>query len=599
MTRCCFSLLAVSLLLHVAIAQTTTDQSTVPTLKISSRLVAVDVVVTDKKGRPVHNLKPSDFTLTENGQPQTMSHVDEHTPETVNASAPLPKLPPGTFTNFSVAPGSGALNIVLLDSLNTPLADQAFVRQEIIKYLKGPAAGSRMAIFGLASQLHLLQGFTSDPDVLRAAVNGKKSGLEISAILSGQISKADEDMTVQNSAADAGPGQSAFIQANYAQFVAERSSYELSLRIRVTLESLNAVARYLSGIPGRKNLIWFSGAFPLNMLPNGDVKFPFAAAVDLSDQFRETSDLLARSQVSVYPIDARGVEGMADPNDPGFNNTNGLAAGLGGNGAQESLLEQRTGGQSTMLLMAENTGGKAYINSNDLKQSVDKAIQAGSNYYTLAYTPADRDWKGEYRKIEVKLAQQGFTLSYRRGYFADDPDSPPASKSAATERPITTFDPMRAAMLFGGPNPSEIVFSASIHPVTGTPENDVASGNKAESGVSGPYVRYNIVFKADAKAITATVGANGRHLNVGFLTFVYNDKGKLINTAGTRVETDIPEDKYQAMLTDGIAYQQEISVPVKGDYFLRIGVNDHASNRVGSVEIPVATIARLRAASTP
>jgi hypothetical protein len=243
------------------------------------------------------------------------------------------------------------------------------------------------------------------------------------------------------------------------------------------------------------------------------------------------------------------------------------------------------------MLMAENTGGKAFVNTNDLRVATAKAIEAGSNYYTLAYTPADPNWQGDFRKLEVKLAKSGYTLSYRRGYFADDPNAPPTAKS---DRSAHTFDAMRTAMLFGGPTPSEIVFSATVHPLTGTPDKKLAPGNQADSKTSGPYMTYDVIFKADANAIATTQSAGGRHVNVGFATYVYNDKGKLVNIAASRVETDIPEDRYASMLQAGIAYRQQISVPTTGEYFLRFGVDDRTSHRIGALEIPVHAVSGLK-----
>ena len=130
MTRLLLACTVLAAFFPALAAQVPAEQTPpVATLHATTRLVVVDVVVTDSKGRPVHNLKPSDFTLTESGKSQSIGHVEEHTPGTVDAPAPLPKFPAGTFTNYSVAPASSALNVLLLDALNTPLEDQIFVRQ--------------------------------------------------------------------------------------------------------------------------------------------------------------------------------------------------------------------------------------------------------------------------------------------------------------------------------------------------------------------------------------------------------------------------------------------------------------------------------------
>ena len=134
-------------------------QTAVPTLKANTRIVVVDVVVTDSKQNAVRNLKATDFSLLEKGEPQTITHFEEHIAQSAATAAklpPVPKLEPGTFTNYSLAPTDGPLNVLLLDSLNTPMKDQAVVRDQMMKYLKTARPGTRMAIFGLSSKLHLL-----------------------------------------------------------------------------------------------------------------------------------------------------------------------------------------------------------------------------------------------------------------------------------------------------------------------------------------------------------------------------------------------------------------------------------------------------------
>jgi VWFA-related protein len=584
-------------------------QDSVPTLRLSSRAVVVDVVVTDSKGHPVHNLKQSDFSVAESGKPETITHFEEHTPATPVLQPAPPKFPAGTFSNYSVAPQTGSINILLLDALNTPLEDQAFVRQEMLKYLKSPRPGA-MAIFSLNSHLRLLQGFTTDPEVLRAIVNGKRPDMKASPVLNNAsntgdinaVAPVDPNAVIGDTSLDTPTSQATtdIIAANVKQFQAESSSFQLSIRTRVTLEALNLLGRYLGSLPGRKNLIWFADSFPINVLPDGDLRYPFAAAENYADAFRDTSNLLSRSQVSVYPIDARGLLGTnvlatdTTKVDTRFASAPGAAGAIDGHA--ETMLEQNTSGQSTMMLMAENTGGKAFINSNDLKKAVEQAMDAGANYYTLSYAPDNPDWKGDYRKIEVKLAEQGYKLAYRRGYFADDPNGVHSGTSAeAPGKQAVSFDPMRVAMLFGGPDPTEIVFSATVHPTTGTPEPNLAPGNRGDSK-AGPFKRYTVAFKVDGNALAAPATPTGdRRLDMGFAIYLYDSNGKVVNSVANHAVNNIPRDAYNAMLQQGLAFRQEVSVPVKGGpYFLRIGVQDQATAHVGAVEIPIESVANLK-----
>ena len=191
---------------------------------------------------------------------------------------------------------------------------QANVRSQMMKYLKEAHPGTRMAIFGLTTRLIMLQGFTSDPELLSDVLNGKKGLPKASVAMTDQVNgdnpgADDPVMDMAQDVADAmgNDPDAAQMVANIQQFEAETQSFLLQTRARLTLDAMNQLARYLGALPGRKNLIWFSGSFPINILPDGDLQNPFGVVASSEDEFRETTDLFARSQVAVYPIDARGL----------------------------------------------------------------------------------------------------------------------------------------------------------------------------------------------------------------------------------------------------------------------------------------------------
>ncbi len=279
-------------------------------------LVILDVVVTDSKGNPQHGLKASDFTVLENGEKMTPQNFEEHRSDQVRPPAPMPTrhdLGPNVFTNITYTPNNGPLNILLLDALNTPHADQAYVRRQMLEYLKKLPEGTRIAIFGLSTRLFILQGFTTDPAVLKAVLSGKGRMSPNSPLLTTPQEDEAQDQQVDMIGGMGNDPTSAQMQASLQQFQAQTNSFQIRLRMEYTLSAMNDLARYLSGLPGRKNLIWFSGSFPLNILPGGDLQDPFGAMEKFEDDVRTTADLLTRSQVAVYPVDARGLF-----SNPGF-----------------------------------------------------------------------------------------------------------------------------------------------------------------------------------------------------------------------------------------------------------------------------------------
>jgi len=567
----------------------------ITTIKARTQIVIVDVTVTDAHQQPVHNLKAADFTLRESKNPQTIRNFEEHTAAPPAAPEPMPPMPPGTFTNFTPVPANSALNIVLLDTLNTPLTDQIYVHHQLLDFLKHAPADSRIAVFGLTSKLIMLQGFTSDPAILKEAVahsNGRTSHL------------LDNPNVPPLSEAVAEAGGLASIVANLQQFASEEKFFQIRVRAKYTLDAMNVLARYLSGLPGRKNLIWFSGSFPLSIMPDGDLQNPFTVVANSEDEFRETTALLARSQVAVYPVDARGL--MVSPNmsaaDSGARYT-GRNGGAAFAKDEAQFFHQTAAEHATMLALAQQTGGKAYINTNGLTHAVADAIDSGSNYYTLTYSPTNTAWKGDYRKVELKLKQAGYTLSYRRGYYAVDPDKPASPRRLLSSRnpsaPSTapTIDPLSIAMARGTPTPSQIIFKARILPVSTASEAAVAPGNILNPDPKtpkGPYRRFNIDLAANLRDFFLTTTPD--HLYQGKIevrTYLFDRDGVLILESTESAPLSLPTDRVRAILETGLQIHTQVSAPLKGEYYLRIGIQDLSSDHIGAIEVPIAAVKNL------
>ncbi len=592
-------------------------QSTAPppasgvTLKATARLVVVDVVVTDRNQNPVHNLKQSDFSILEHNVPQTISHFEEHIYPNPKAPKPetLPALPPGTFSNYTPTPPGDSLNILLLDTLNTPMKDQAYVRDQLKRYLKTAQAGARTAIFGLTSRLLLLQGFTSNPEILKAVID--KKGSAASPLLDDPTGAGGvESLSDQFSEYVGDNPEFAQIVANMQQFEAEQQSFQLQLRAKYTLDAMNTLARYLSVFPGRKNLIWFSGSFPITILPDGDLTDPFAIVASSEDEFRETTGLFTAAQVAVYPVDARGL--FNNPSLDASNSGSKFARNPTAFGKDQTKFFQQTASEHfTMLEMAEETGGRAFLNTNGLSQAVASAIDSGSNFYTLTYSPTDPKRDGSFRKIQVKLQEQGLNLSYRRGYYAVDPDIPvlnvkidtnsalfpSSSRAKGAPAPPPPVDPMRNTMIHGSPDPTQIIFKARVLPAPATSENDPAKGNSINPAAKqshGPYRRYLIDIAANPRAFVFTGSSDGLYQgDLELRVYVYDQDGALVVDSVTSSHASLTPNDLARFFNSAVQLHREISVPLKGTYFIRIGIHDPKSDRFGAIEVPVANIQRL------
>ncbi len=560
-----------------------------PTLRTSARIVVVDVVVSDKSGQPVTGLKQSDFALLENKSPQTLAHFEEHSANRSGKYVSPPPMPPGVFTNYVPAPPTSAVNILLLDTLNTPMQEQSYVRAQILKYLKSSSPGTRLAIFGLTDRLIMLQGFTSDPDLLRNAISKVKP--KSSPLLDNPGGTGPPESIADQYAASGAPASSSFL-SNIYDFEAEQKSFDIQNRTTYTLDAMNLLARYLAGIPGRKNLMWFSGAFPINIMADADAKgSPFAGEASSQNEFRATTNLLTRAQVAVYPIDALGVR-TDDFMRASAGNSASLTGGHQGprNADRRSFVESNFEAPATMNQLAGDTGGKAFFNTNGLAAAVSAAIDAGSNYYTLSYTPGSSSHPDAYRTIRVELAHPGYKLAYRQGYYAEAP----LSAKAATAPPPPSA--MHSASLFGAPPVTQIIFKAIIQPAPSKPQSTPVKGNATPPASHGPWLRYAVGYTILARQLDFTESQdNQRHAAVKILTLVYDSQGVLVNSVLNTVHADLNAAQYDSLLHTGLPYRQEISVPQKGACTFRLLVLDESSGRIGATEIPIAAIASLPA----
>ncbi|MDE3148333.1 MAG: VWA domain-containing protein, partial [Acidobacteriota bacterium] len=416
------------------------------TISVTSREVLVDVLVTDHHGNPVTGLKQSDFSVTEQGRPQTITFFEEHTAQP-GPPIQLPKLPPDVFTNISPFHAPPVVNVLLLDSLNTPMDQQSYVHTQALKFLSSAQAGQRMAIFTMGLGLHFVQGFTDDPTLLVAALkNHKNNEIQSAEMLKGQEeTNAQQNLlgTMSEQVA-AGGGQTATaaspeMVASLQNFINENDISQSTDRIFLTLENLQRLATFLNSFPGRKNVIWFSQSVPTIFAAAGSAQID--ADPRLSREIKTTLAMLASARVALYPVESAGVTGnalyQAGTVLPNANQAAQLvgppapaAAGApssGTGGFSQNMTaedQQRNANQENMKLIAEDSGGRAFVSTNSLSTVLSKVTSASDDFYTLTYTPTNSKMDGTYRNIRIQVPGDHYDLSYRRGYYAVDSGLP-------------------------------------------------------------------------------------------------------------------------------------------------------------------------------
>ena len=558
--------------------------------KANARIVVLDVVVTGMQGRPVGGLHKQDFLVSEDGHPQTISYFEEHT-GAQPLQANLPDLPPNVFTNVPRVKPSDSVTVLVLDSLNTPLADQSRVRAQMLKYLKKQQPGRRMAVFTLGTRLRFVQGFTDDPVLLTAAINNRKNGagLQTSPLLQSDSETAANQELVAALAEHAPDAAAA-----WQQFMADQSSTRSGARITLTLAAFQELAHYLAGIPGRKNVAWFSGAFPVVIFPNPALPDSFGVQGDDQEEVRKTDALLASAQVAIYPIAA---EGLA---------TDLLySAGADARGAQQRVsrpqqeeAQERNADHAGMEEIARDTGGTAFYNTNGLADALARVADHGSYFYTLTYTSANLATDGRFRRIQVKLANySGYQLAYRRGYYADDAKSIQAAAAKPAPKPVS--DPLSPFLRPGLPDATQIpltlrVMRGSAPPRAGSALTTRSSASPGQGGdnpnLKGPLTRYMVDFMIAARGLQWNQAPDGRpHVSVEAALVVYNHEGKPLNWMLRQINLNLDAAQYTTAQASGVNLYLEIDAPDDG-FSLRSGIYDLNSNLTGTLEIPLRTI---------
>lgn len=581
---------AVCLLVCVALnaaplpQQATREELTIPSVRVTTRLVLVDAVVADKSGQRVRDLKQEDFTILENGKPQKISAFQFESRGFEAAPKPVPALPQNVYTNrpeYNMP--QGPLTIILLDGINTAVADQASARTQVLKYLGTQLQpGRRVSVYTLASSLNLLQDFTDDVTLLKTAVEKftPQKSLEM------QRAEVEQLVPKVQLTGDTGvrgaQGTTALqLLEHMSEFLNDQAKIAEDQRAQRTLAALRLLSHRLAGYPGRKNLVWVSAGFPIALTSlvvqlSGDADVVAQGATDAAPQehldvsyetdLHQLAAELTDSQISVYSVDAHGLVGstMADASQQGTN-----AAGMLRTGAEYGATLARSGAslqktQDTLLTLSTESGGRLFKNSNDVAGAVATSIADGSSYYLLGYYPDNKNWDGKFRKIQVKIDKPDMEVRHRAGYFAKD-----ATQWAKTKDKNRDGE-LAAAMSLGAPTETMVIFDSRVVP----PEPSAK-------------MKVPVEFLVNPQTIAGEeMNGGGRHYVIEFHAVVYSSEGKLVTQKNTAMDAPVKAERLQAFMQQGIPFKTDLDLG-PGRYRLRLVVRDGRTGYVGATEIPL------------
>jgi VWFA-related protein len=500
-------------------------------IRTNVHAVEVSVIATDSKGLPVSGLGASDFLVFDNGKEQTVASFERISSRAAPGQA---SLPPNTYSNRIGEAGSGplgkekqpqVLSMILLDAVNTKYRNQTVVRREVAKILDQIDPAERVAIYAFGSQLRVLHDFSSDRASLLAKLRAYHG-----EVPNGNDLLEELDLDMGAAAVEPDPLQKKYFDQG---------------RIIDTLEALEAIANHVKGMPGRKNLLWLSAAFPLTVGTALRTIAPTAGYSGPPDTYRAFGPEMKRAMaalndanVSVYPIDARGlskaisyVDGLKTTHDPGIN-------------------------INAMTQIADATGGKAYYNRNDLDRGVRLALDDSREVYVMMYYPKAIAEDGAYHQIRVRSTRPGVQLRFRRGYYATGREE---------DTSVGAVDRLARAM--SSPlDDSEIGIQASVEPGGGNDVDVVIHVDPADLSLAHTTERWT----GSLRLVGVQIGATGERYE------------GVTQTA----QLDLLPETYQRALEQGVRLELKMKREPSA-VTVRVAVVDERGARVGSLSVPL------------
>lgn len=500
--------------------------------RTSVRFVPLSVVVTDRNGKPVEGLTAADFTITEDGveHPLALFSVEKRAATPALVTPPTP----GVFTNRLEGASAGAVTVILFDRFNTTSVDQRRAHAHLVHVLQNVRAEDRVALYVLdPGALHVLHDFSQDTASLLRAVGRIAGGTSKAlATADARLPQADAYGDAQRNA-----GLAAFLDRSDASLQVMQA-FEEEIRALDTTAALEAIAHHLAGVRDRKNVIWISGGFPL-------VIYEGTMPKSMSPQVRRATRALSHSDIAIYPVDARGV---LDP----------FATRPGDRVQAVRTLEDSRRMLDASLVIAEQTGGRAFYSTNDLGTAIMRATGDSDLTYVLGYVPVKDTWDGRFRSVRVSVNRRGVDVRHRSGYFAHPPEA-----GTAAEQSALLDDALRSPL------------EATALPMSVT----------ASPGAAATSVRLEIVLYGSGVTLQPS-GAEWEgsvHLTAAQRTAA----GRLLRILDHPVGLRLSSVQRQTLLDKGLTLT--ITVEVHADaQNVRVVARDMHSGRLGSVTIPAS-----------
>lgn len=568
--------------------QSKQDQSEV--LRVYTELVQTDVMVFDKQGKFVPDLKKENFELRIDGKPKPIEFFEKVTAGSINEESQLAAARGSSVrTKSSKSPSSIPLDrgrpvFFYIDDFHLDLTGLKLTRDVITRFIdKEMGQNDEAAISSASGQIGFLQQLTHDKAVLRAALKRMNvrqysvRDFESPAMTEYQAMLVEshdrdlldvfvEDLIRKN------PGLSPDVAESLVRGRARSLLAQAGSITTNTLAGLEGLVRAAKALPGRKLVFFISGGFFLG-----------EPGSDAMDRLRRVTSAAARSGVVIYSMDARGL--VASLKDASTESVFDVSGRL-----QRAESGELAASQDALNALAKDTGGKVVFNTNSLATGLSKALKDTSVYYLLAWKPEqERQHVSKFRRIEVKVVgKPELTVQVRRGFFDVDPG--PAVAKKAQEKNANAPPPDEKTP---GAELRKVIFAAY-------PNRDLpVSLNLSYINTPAKGSILNVFMQVSNEFLTYGPADGKQTAIVDIAGSVLNDKGGVGGTFSNRITVSAPSVEAARDFRDpGYGYALYLG---PGLYQVRVGARDERTGRSGSahgwIEIPDVASGQLALSS--
>jgi len=533
-------------------------------VKVKSNLVNIDVIVKDKKGKYVSDLKPEDFTITEDGRPQKLEFFDapivrievRKPGEPVVAEAPATTTAATTATRNYVA--------LVLDSQTTDITNLKPVREGAIKYIREQVTDAdAVAILSVTNGLQMLQPFTQDKAKLIASIEqlGSPDAKTFEhKDLAENIGNIREFLRTNESlgpiTSPSGGSAAARImiaRAVLAQFIRLRTALSLQ-QARPVLAALAAIAEGLRPIPGKKTVVLFSQGF--------------VTPAVLDWQVQSTIDIANRANVAIYIIDSAGLRagapasGSLVPASPlagvsAITNQEQRIRAVGGETVFDNVRQEGQSREYDILYrISGDTGGKFLKGNNDIGQGLERINQEIQARYTLAYRSTNQNFDGTFRKVKIEVRRPDTQIISRSGYYAIPPEE------------IVLLSPSDKKLLAG-------VAAAEASP--GLPLFVSLTPFRTREGL----YTVPLAIEVPPSAVKFERKGDKNSMQLEVLGVLKTTSDRALSRLGGNFDVNLSADDYNQILNNNIFYRQDLQL-TSGDYTLEVIVRDKQSGKIAA-----------------